>query len=42
MFSQHANTTTQLLNALQRQVDQLAAGGWRGRGADQFYAEMKD
>jgi WXG100 family type VII secretion target len=41
-FSQHATTTTHLLNALQRQVDQLASGGWRGRGADAFYAEMKD
>lgn len=41
-FSQHADSTRQLLNSLTRQLDQLAAGGWLGRGAQQFYAEMQE
>ncbi len=41
-FSQQADATRQLLNSLKRQLDQLSAGGWLGRGAQQFYAEMQD
>ncbi len=41
-FSQYADSTRQLLNSLTRQLDQLSSGGWLGRGAQQFYAEMQE
>jgi WXG100 family type VII secretion target len=39
-FAQHANNTRQLQAQVRSQVDSLAQGGWIGRGAEQFYAEM--
>ncbi len=41
-FTQSAEGIRGLLNSLQRQMDVLSSGAWRGRGADAFYAELKD
>jgi WXG100 family type VII secretion target len=41
-FSGSAERMRGLLNSLQRQMEHLQGGAWRGRGADAFYAEMKD
>ena len=41
-FSGSADGIRGLLNSLQRQMEHLQGGAWRGRGADAFYAEMKD
>lgn len=39
-FSQKGDEIDQLSRRLAAQVDNLRGGGWIGRGADAFYAEM--
>ena len=41
-FAQESAETEDLLARIQNLVDQLQGGGWIGRGADAFYAEMFD
>jgi WXG100 family type VII secretion target len=41
-FSQQASESEQTLQRIQNCVGELQAGGWIGRGADGFYAEMDD
>ncbi|MCE7948163.1 MAG: WXG100 family type VII secretion target [Chloroflexi bacterium CFX4] len=41
-FSGSAESIRGLLNSLQRQMEHLQGGAWRGRGANAFYMEMKD
>jgi len=41
-FSQEADTIETMLKQIQSNIDQLEAGGWIGRGANSFFAEMRD
>jgi len=41
VFGGQADGTRQMLQKLQRQIDELQGGGWVGRGAKAFYAEME-
>lgn len=41
-FAQEASATEQLTNQIMSLVGELEGGGWIGRGADSFYAEMHD
>lgn len=41
-FGQEAGAAEQLMNNIMRMVGELEAGGWIGRGAESFYAEMHD
>jgi WXG100 family type VII secretion target len=41
-FAQEASSTEQLTNQIMSLVGELEGGGWIGRGADSFYAEMHD
>jgi WXG100 family type VII secretion target len=42
VFGGQADGTRRLLQKLQRQIDELQGGGWVGRGAKAFYAEMEN
>lgn len=39
-FSQQSQEIQNMLRRMSNQVDGLRGGGWIGRGADAFYAEM--
>jgi WXG100 family type VII secretion target len=41
-FAQEASAAEQLVNRITSLVGQLEGGGWIGRGAQAFYAEMHD
>jgi len=41
-FMQEAAGVEQLFNQIRNLVGELEGGGWIGRGADSFYAEMQD
>src|SRR5688500_5184591 len=41
-FSQEADAIEQMLKNLESNIDQLEGGGWIGRGANAFYAELRD
>ena len=41
-FNQEASAAEQLMNNIMNLVGQLEGGGWIGRGAESFYAEMYD
>lgn len=41
-FTQEAASVEQLANQIMSLVGELEGGGWIGRGADAFYAEMHD
>lgn len=41
-FAQEAAGVEQLMNQISSLVGELEGGGWIGRGADAFYAEMHD
>lgn len=41
-FNQEAAAAEQLLNNIMNMVGELEGGGWIGRGAESFYAEMHD
>ena len=41
-FAQESSAAEQLMNQITNLVGQLEGGGWMGRGAQAFYAEMHD
>lgn len=41
-FMQEASAASDLTNKIQNLVSDLEGGGWIGRGAENFYAEMYD
>jgi len=41
-FAQEADTVEQMLKIIQTHLDNLEGGGWIGRGANSFFAEMHD
>lgn len=41
-FTQEADAIEQMLGEINACVDSLESGGWIGRGANSFYAEMHD
>jgi WXG100 family type VII secretion target len=41
-FAQESSSTQQLMSQITSLVNQLEGGGWIGRGAQAFYAEMHD
>jgi WXG100 family type VII secretion target len=41
-FAQESSAAEQLMNKITSLVGQLEGGGWIGRGAQAFYAEMHD
>ncbi|MCC6974715.1 MAG: WXG100 family type VII secretion target [Anaerolineae bacterium] len=41
-FMHHADMTAALTVQVERMIDQLQGGAWRGVGAENFYAEMGD
>ncbi len=41
-FAQEAAGVEQLTNQIMSLIGELESGGWIGRGADAFYAEMHD
>jgi WXG100 family type VII secretion target len=41
-LSQEAGSVDDLTNKIMNMVGQLEGGGWIGRGAESFYAEMHD
>jgi WXG100 family type VII secretion target len=41
-FAQESSSTEQLVNQIMSLVGELEGGGWIGRGAQAFYAEMHD
>jgi len=42
LFAQESSAAEQLMNQIMSLVGELEGGGWIGRGADAFFAEMHD
>ncbi|MEW5987100.1 MAG: WXG100 family type VII secretion target [Chloroflexota bacterium] len=42
LFAQQADAIGKTLQSVQGAMDSLQGGGWIGRGADAFFAEMSD